>query len=151
MLVGETPRLAIRPFVHNDAKAMEGIFCDPEVIDHSIELFAPPGTQLCQDLAFEWNRFAHDDIEGTDAVRRHQKEPVGVNNVDVTHLALADPVEGELARLHRRHLQWSSLLTAIDRGPSVPLHSASGWTRVARRNREKVKPFPEMSVGLVQT
>jgi RimJ/RimL family protein N-acetyltransferase len=35
MLVGETPRLAIRPLVHNDAKAMEGIFCDPEVMRYS--------------------------------------------------------------------------------------------------------------------
>jgi hypothetical protein len=32
MLVGETPRLAIRPVVHNDGKAMEGILCDPEVM-----------------------------------------------------------------------------------------------------------------------
>jgi hypothetical protein len=97
------------------------------VIDQSIELFAPPGAQLRQDLALEWNPFAHDDIEGADAIRRHQQEPVGAHSVDITHLALANPVKRELACRHWRHLQWPSLLVAaVDRRPSVPLHSASG-------------------------
>ena len=54
-----------------------------------LEAPAPPRAHLGQHLALVRYRLAHDDIKGAHAIGRDQQEPIGIDAIDVAHLALA--------------------------------------------------------------